>query len=420
MSAPAAVSASQHSQAADREWRRDFAWRWAAQAASEGGSAVGYTALPIVAVLLLDASDFQVSLLSVFSSVVAAFLALPLGPWIEFHRKRPVMIATDLLRFAAIGSIPVAAYLGRLSYGHLCAVAIVRMAATVAFNSASTADLKNLVPRAYRAEANSRFETTVWTANTFGPPLGGVLISWLGATASLVVDAASYLASVFGIRRLRRPEPPAPVRSAEHHWARDIVAGWRYILGNRGLAALFWNALVFGSCIMASSPLITVFMLRDKGFQPWQYGLVLGVSGLAGIAGSLLVKPAVRRFGERKVLITAGVGRNLWLGLIPFAAAGLGGLALITVSEFLLLIFVGVFNPLFATYRMNATDDQHMSRVMIAWSISTRTVQPMFIGAAGALAAFTSARTAILVLAAIMLTATALLPWTPDPAVSGR
>lgn len=419
MSAPAALSTSEAPEVADRQWRRDFGWRWAAQAASEAGSAVGYTALPIVAVLLLDASDFQVSLLSVLSSVVAAFLALPLGPWIEFHRKRPVMIGADVLRFAAIGSIPVAAYLGRLTYWHLCAVAIVRMAATVAFTSASTADLKNLVPKAHRAEANSRFETTLWTANTFGPPAGGLLISWLGATASLVVDAVSYLASALGIRRLRRPEPPAPAPAPDHHWAKDFLAGWRYILGHRGLAALFWNSLVFGGCIMASSPLITVFMLRDKGFEPWQYGLVFGVSGVAGIAGSLLVKPAVRRFGERRVLLAAGVGRNLWLGLIPFAAAGAGGLVLITLSELLLLIFVGVFNPMFATYRMNATDDQHMSRVTMAWSISTRTVQPMFIGAAGVLAAATSARTAMLVLAAVLLTATALLPWRADSPARG-
>lgn len=409
VSAPAAISEAL--EGTDREWRRDFRWRWAAQAAGEAGSAVGYAALPIVAVLLLDASDFQVSLLSVMSSVAAAFLALPLGPWIEFHRKRPVMVGADLLRFIAMASIPVAAYLGWLTYWHLCAVAVIRMAATVAFNSASTADLRNLVPKAHRAEANSRFETTLWTANTFGPPAGGLLISWLGATASLVVDAASYLASALGIRRLRTPEPPAPTRTPEHHWAKDFLAGWHYILGHRGLAALFWNSLVFGGCIMASSPLITVFILRDKGFQPWQYGVVFGVSGVAGVAGSLLVKPAVRRFGERKVLLVAGAGRNLWLGLIPLASAGAGGLVLITLSELLLLVFVGVFNPVFATYRMNNTDDQHMSRVTMAWSISTRTVQPVFIAAAGAFAAATSARTAMFVLAAILLTATVLLPW---------
>ncbi|WP_245601808.1 MFS transporter [Hamadaea tsunoensis] len=395
----------------DEGWRRDFHWRWAAQAAGELGTAVGYSALPMVAVLVLGASDFQVSFLSVLSSVVGMALALPLGPWIEFHRKRPVMIGADLLRFASTASVPVAAYLGQLTYAHLCVVAIVRMVATLAFNAASTADLKRLVPASHRAEANSRFETTLWTANTVGPPVGGVLVSWLGATASLAVDAVSFLASAFAIRRLRTAEPPRPQRSADHHWAGEFLAGWRHILAHRGLAKLFFNALVFGGCIMASAPLTTVFMLRDRGFSAWQYGLSFGLSAVAGIAGSLLVKPLLRRFGQRRTLLASGAGRNLWLAFTPLAAAGTPGLVLITVSQLLLLLFVGVFNPLFATYRMTASDDAYMSRVMMAWSISTKTVQPMFIAAAGALAAATSARTALLVLSGTLLLSTALLPW---------
>ncbi|NUT33335.1 MAG: MFS transporter [Hamadaea sp.] len=413
VSAPGVLTPTPSDQddAADSGWRADFRRRWAAQAAGEFGSAVGYSALPIVAVLLLDASDFQVSLLTVLSSVVSAILALPLGPWIEFHRKRPVMVAADLIRFAAFGSIPLAAALGQLTYAHLCAVAVVQMAAGLAFTSASVADLRNLVPQRFRAEANARFETTLWTANTFGPPAGGLLLSWLGATASMLVDAVSYLASALGIGRMRTPEPPAPRRAADHHWARDLLAGWRYILRHRGLAALFWNSLVFGGCIMAASPLLTVFMLRDRGFAPWQYGLVFGAAGLAGIAGSLLAKPIIARFGQHRVLLVTGVGRNLWLGLIPFAAGSTGGLALIAVSEFLLLLFVGVFNPTFATYRMNATDDEHMARVALAWSISSKTAQPVFIAAAGAFALVTSAQTVLFVLAGLLITASALLPW---------
>ncbi|MCP2322890.1 MFS family permease [Hamadaea flava] len=395
-------------------WRRDFRWRWAAQSASEAGSAVGYSALPIVAVLVLNASDFRVSLLSVLSSVVSAILAVPLGPWIEYHRKRPIMIGADVLRFVAVGSIPVSAYFGWLTYWQLCAVAITQMAALLAFNAASTADLRTLVPAAFRAEANSRFETTLWTAYTLGPPVGGVLISALGAAASMVVNAVSFLASAFGVSRVRTPEPPPPQRAHDQRWSRDLVAGWRYILDHRGLAALFWNSLLFGGCIMGTSPLITVFMVRDLGFEPWQYGVSFGLSGIAGIAGSLLVKPILARFSQHHVLLITGVGRNLWLGLIPFATTGTSGFVLITVSEFLLLLFVGVFNPTFATYRMNATDDQHMSRVAVAWSISTKIAQPIFIAAAGALAAATSARTVLIVYSVLLIASSVLLPWRGD------
>ncbi|MEU4238660.1 MFS transporter [Actinoplanes sp. NPDC026619] len=394
-------------------WRADFRRRWAAFAASEVGSAVGYSALPIVAVLVLGVSDFQVSLLTVLAGIVSAVVALPLGPWIEHHRKLPVMVASDLLRFAAVVSVPVAALFGVLTYWHLCVVAVLQMAARLAFDSAGVAQLRTLVPEPHRAEANGKFETTLWTANAAGPPIGGVLISWLGATVAMALDAVSFLISALTLRGLRNPEPIAP-RTAEHHWLRDLTAGWRYIFRHRGLTALFWNSMIFGGCLMALTPLLTVFVLRDLGFSAWQFGLITGVSSVAGIVGSLVVKPLRRRLGEHRVLLFAGVGRNLWLFLVPFAPASTVGLVMLTAADFLLVLFAGMFSPTFATYRMNATDDEHMSRVVMAWSITNKIVQPACIAAAGLLAAATSAKTALIVLAAVLLTGIGFLPWRRD------
>ncbi|MGH3448635.1 MAG: MFS transporter, partial [Nocardioidaceae bacterium] len=187
--------------------------------------------------------------------------------------------------------------------------------------------------------------------------------------------------------------------------------GWRYILAHRGLSALFWNSLLFGGCIMLSSPLLAVLMLRDLGLDPWQYGLALGLPGLGGILGSLCTSRLTRRFGDRAVLLTFGVLRTLWLGLIPVAPAGAGGLLVIIVAEFLLLFSAGIFNPTFVTYRMHATQDSHMSRVVAAWSISSKSFQPLCILAGGILAATTSTRIALAAAAIVLLTSGLLLPW---------
>jgi hypothetical protein len=149
--------------------------------------------------------------------------------------------------------------------------------------------------------------------------------------------------------------------------------------------------------------------------------LALGLPSLAGVAGSMIVKPLTRRLGGRAVLLSFGVARNLWLWLIPLAAPSTAGLVLIIAADSLLLLCAGVFNPTFATYRMNATDDRVLSRVVLAWSISTKGVQPLFIAAAGVLAAFTSARTAVAVLAVLLAGSAALLPWrTSEPRAVAR
>lgn len=71
-----------------------------------------------------------------------------------------------------------------------------------------------------------------------------------------------------------------------------------------------------------------------------------------------------------------------------------------------------MFNPAFATYRMSATADTHLSRVVGAWAMTSKLVQPACIAAAGLLATMTSIRTALAVLSVVLLTSAAALPWT--------
>ncbi|MET0495502.1 MAG: MFS transporter [Actinoplanes sp.] len=390
----------------------DFRRLWGAYAVSELGTAVAMGALPLIATLVLHSPVLLVSLLSALAGVAGALLAVPLGPWIEFRVKRPVMIGADLLRFAALGSIPVAAAVDRLTYTQLCLVAMAQAVGGIVFQAAGGAHLKALVAAADRGDANGRFEATFWTANTAGPPLGGVLISGLGATATVAVDSVTFLLSALGIRRLRTPEPPPPARSPAPRW-RELTAGWHYILTHAELRALYFNALVFGGCVMATAPLLAVHMLRDLGFPPWQYGLALGLPCAGGVLGAVLARPLTRRYGERAMLLGFGAARAVWLVFLPLAGAGVTGLVIITGAQLLLLICAGAFNPTFATYRMAATADTHMSRVTSAWSISGQFGRPLFIAGGGLLAAATGARTALLVLAALVLTSIALLPWRP-------
>ncbi|HEY0620756.1 MAG TPA: MFS transporter [Kribbella sp.] len=385
----------------------DFRRLWTAFTVSAAGSAIGAGTLPLVAVLVLDVSTFQVSLLAALSAVAGAAIALPSGDFIEQRHKRPVMITADLVRFAALLSVPIAAALGLLTYVQLCVVGVLQSAALIVFTAASGAHLKALVPPDGRAEANSRFESTTWITLSIGPPIGGALVGLVGATVTLAIDAISFLLSALGVRRIREPEPVL-VRRQEK---RDITAGWRYILRHRGLRSLFWNSQLFGGPVMMVSPLLAVFMLRDLHMQPWQYGLVLGVPCLGGVLGAWLAPALTRRFGLHRMLIVFGVLRTPWLLLMPLATPGVDGLLLLTLSELGMLVAAGAFNPSFATYRMEVTEDGFMARVFASWSITSRSVQPAFMAAGGVLAGLTSLRTAMFIAGGCCLLSAFVLPW---------
>ncbi len=127
-----------------RSLGRQFGWLWAAYAVSAYGSGIGFGAFPLIAIRVLHSGPVEVSALSAAGLAVGAVVAVPLGPWVEFRRKRPVMMTMDLARFAALLTIPVAYALGGLDvlYTLLARPRVVVAAAKIAFNAASGANLK--------------------------------------------------------------------------------------------------------------------------------------------------------------------------------------------------------------------------------------------------------------------------------------
>lgn len=92
---------------------RRFGWLWGAYAVSTAGTWLAFDAFALIAVLALHAGPAQVALLAAAGPAVGAVVSVPLGPWVEVRRKRPVMIATDLVRCVVLLSVPVAFALGR-------------------------------------------------------------------------------------------------------------------------------------------------------------------------------------------------------------------------------------------------------------------------------------------------------------------
>ncbi|MGW3612375.1 MFS transporter [Micromonospora sp. NPDC005163] len=399
-----------------RSLGRQFGWLWAAYAASAYGSGLGFGAFPLIAVLVLDASPAQVSVLSAVGPAVGALIALPLAPWVEFRRKRPVMIAMDLARFAIIMTIPVAYAFGMLSFVQLLVVSAVVAAAKIAFNAASGAYLKALVRPDDLLVANARFESTTWSSIAVGPPLGGAAIGLLGPVTTVMADALSYLLSALGITAIRgREEHPQPTGRRRVR-ANELLDGWRHLLAHPGLRALYLNQLLVSGLIMATEPLLAVLLLRELGFPPWQYGLAFAVPCVGGLIGSRLARGVVARYGQHRILRAVGTLRSVWLIGLAFVQPGVVGLATVMAVELAIIISMSLYNPVLATYRLEHTPRDRIARTLSAWSISSSAAIAILSALGGLLAEVTSARTAIAAAGVLILASPLLLPRRPDSA----
>ncbi|MFF2303272.1 MFS transporter [Streptomyces sp. NPDC058128] len=389
---------------------RDFGWLWAAYAAGTLGTWVAFNAFPLLALTVLHKGSAEVAALAAVGAAVGAAVALPLGPWVEFRRKRPVMVAMDLVRCAAMLSVAAAYALDRLGFVQLLVVSVLVAAADITFGAASGACLKALVPAEGRLVAQARLESTTWTATVVGPPLGGALVAFAGPVATVLVDALSYLLSAAGIRAIRGREP-APTREAGAGMrAGDLLEGWRHILGQPVLRPLFLNSVLVNGLIMATAPLLAVLMLGPLGFAPWQYGLAFAVPCVGGLVGSRLARPLVARYGRHRVLRVSGVLRACWPVGLVLVHPGVTGLVLVMAVELALITCAAVFTPVLAAHRLDLTPTDRVARTLTAWSVTAKASLAALTALWGLLAAVVGPRAAIGLAGALLLATPLLLP----------
>lgn len=393
--------------------RSQFGTYWQAVTYSEIGAAVGAGAIPLIAILALNASAFQVSLISACSAAMGAVSAIMIYSHLARFSHIPTMIVCDVVRFTALASIGLTGWLGGLSVLQLCLVAGITTAATIIFSGASAPILTDIVKPDALHSANSRLEGSRWLSSTVGPPIGGMLITLVGAVASVTVDAISYIASALTLRKLHQTRSSTTDSSnvPEPLKAQNIRQGAAYIWNHPTLKPLFVNGAFFGGAVMMLAPLIAVFMLGTLGLDAIAYGIVVGVSSLGGIAGAFMSQKIAVKMGRHRALLLSGASRAAAMAPVPFLQPGPTGFIVLLACESLLMFSAGLFNPTFATIRLDAVSSEYRSRVATAWSSINRITAPMFIVAGGVLAGLAGVRASVAVACGALIISAAFLPW---------
>jgi MFS family permease len=318
-------------------WRHgDFMKLWIGQSISEFGTAVSQLALPLVAVLVLKASAFEVAALGTVQFLPFILFTLPAGVWVDRLSRRLVLIVGDAGRALLLASIPLVYLIHALTLAQLYCVAFAVGVLTVFFDVAYQSYLPALVDRQYLVEGNSKLQVTVSGAQIAGPGLAGVLIKAIGAPYAIVADAISFVVSGwFTLAIGKRETLPARADSSKPRLRTELWAGLRYVLGHRYLLP---QAIATGTSNFFSNVVYSIFVVyavRSLHLSAALIGVAFMGGGIGWLVGSLSASRLGRALGVgRATIFSMGFGGPSAL-LIPLAphsfplpfliAAGIGG-----------------------------------------------------------------------------------------------
>lgn len=394
-------------------WRDlDFVKLWIGQTISEIGSRITIVALPLVAVLILNARPFQMGMLAGIGGFASLIFGLAAGLCVDRLRRRPILIVTDLGRAAVLGSIPLAAVYGVLRMAQIYAVVAVAGILTVLFDVAYQSYLPALVERDQILEGNSKLAFSSSIAEVAGPGLTGILVQLLTAPIAILLDALSFLASALTVWLLRKPEPQVVPTLRLHVWE-ELTAGMRVIAQSpirRALAGHSGTAGFFGGFFAS---LYVLYAISDLHLSPALLGAVIALGGVGNVLGAAIAPRLMRRAGIGAALI----GSLLIMGaaslMIPLAHG-----SVVTATAFLMLAQVGdvswpVFNVCELSVRQAITPGEVLGRVNAAMQMLNRGLLPIGSLGAGILAEMIGLRPTLAVGAVGLLSSSLWLVLSP-------
>jgi MFS family permease len=352
------------------------------QSVSMIGDQITTIALPLTAVLALDATPGQMGALTTAYLIPNLLFSLHAGAWVDRRgRRRVVMLASDIGRALLIASIPIAYAVGHLTWPQLYIVAFLTGSLSVLFYVAYGAMIQMIVPREQYVQANSLVHGSRAFSFLAGSTLGGVLVQLLRGPYALLVDSFSFLWSALFLTRMHVDEPPGAPREKG-----GLTAGARWIRNNPiirpellGVATLnFFNFMFFA--------LFVLYATRHLGVRPATLGLVIGAGAIGTLGGSFVAGRVSRRIG---IGPTFALGCFLFpapLILVPLA----GGpqwliVALLFLAEFCSGIGLMMLDIMAGSISAGLVPPPLRSRVQGAFMVVNYGVRPLGTSVAGVL-----------------------------------
>ena len=286
---------------------RDFRRFFAAQTISLFGDQVTLLALPLTAVLVLDAGPAEMGYLTAAGLLPNLLFALHAGAWVDRRgRRRQTMVVADLGRAVLLLAAPVAYAFDLLTIEQLYVTEFLMGTLSVLFFVSYSTLFVSLVPRERFVEGQSLLNGSRALSYVAGPSIGGLLVHALSAPVTLLVDSVSYVLSASFLARSSAVEPPTEEAESGH-----VVAGLRYIIHSPIMRASLAATATINFFNFVFFALFILYATRELDVGPGTLGLILGAGAVGGVIGSVVTG----RIGRR-----IGIGPAYMLGCVLFPA----------------------------------------------------------------------------------------------------
>jgi MFS family permease len=356
-------------------------------------------ALPLAAIVVLDASAFEVALLGALEWTPWLLFSLPVGAWVDRVLRKPILVFADIGRALVLLSVPLAYGFDALTIWQLYAVGFGTGVLTVFFDVAYQSYLPSLVERNQLEEGNSKLEISRSGAQLAGRGIAGALIDLLTAPVAILADALSFLVSAAFLSRITRGES-LETRGVERQRLRvEVLDGLRFVAGNSYLRPSMVYVAIFNFFASVGDAIMLVYLVRRLDLSAVTIGVTFALGNVGFLVGAFLAPQVSARLGIGRTLIGSAAVSGLALFLVPLAPPS-APIPFLIVSGVVANFAIVLYNVAAISFFQAITPDRLLGRMNASRRFVVWGVIPLGLLAGGALASAIGLRETLFVGAA--------------------
>ncbi len=367
---------------------RDFILLQVGQLLSTTGTQATAIAYPLL-VLATTGSPTKAGVVGFANIVPYALFGLFAGVASDRWNRKWLMLVSDGIRIAAIGSLVVVLAFGRLTFAQIAIVAFVEGSAFVFFNIAEVGALRSVVTPVQLPDAAAAEQARYAVVTLVGPSLGGALFG-LGRAVPFLADAISYVFSFASLAAIRTPFQENRVVDTTRIRT-QIAEGFRFLWKQPFLRTC---SIIFAGSNFTFQGIFLVFVVVAKrhGLSSFGIGACIGLFGVCALAGSI-VAPFISRLLSMRAIVLL----NMWIAGAIGAFVVWPSVWVLLVSNLPTAFVLPALNSVVIGYRTAVTPDRLIGRVSSVARNLALLGQPLGPLVAGLLLGSQSPRTTMLV-----------------------
>ncbi|OPD56276.1 MFS transporter [Bacillus anthracis] len=355
----------------------NFSKLWIGETVSMLGSQISTLAIPLTAVLFLNASAKEMGIMQMMATLPFFMFSLFIGVLVDNMKRKPLLILANIGSFLLLASIPLLYWSSLLTITILFMIQFLIACMTVLFELTYLSYLPTLVERENITECNSKLEGSRAVSQIAGPSIGGVLVQFFSAPFAIILDAFSYIISTIFLLLIDKKEEQSQKKEKVRVFF-QIKEGLIILVKNPILCSLSISTALLNFFGSAFSSLYVIYTVKSLSLNASLLGIIIGIGSIGALLGASIATKLNKILGLGNTIIVSCLISGFGVMLVPLTSTNI----MITVPILILSqLLIGLGGTMYfisqVSLRQATTPDHLMGRVNASNRFISRGFMPI-------------------------------------------